>query len=312
MRIAHPIYVRIRIRIRIRISGRHPLYILPRQERELIEELVSFQCPASEYNEVASLYMTDSDTAIKQLFHFREDGAKDQQTFSSSALFIFWFPYLSMACLTYGLAVPSGLFVPSLLSGAALGRLVGHTLHKIDGASGTFADSGTYALVGAAAGLGGMARMTISLAVILLEATGDMQYVLPLMLSLMAARYAGNMFNDGLYDVHIKLKRIPFLDAELPSTVQHAEIKAMHVMSIECITLPPIEKVSVIQDMLLRCEHDCFPVTDPSHGHILVGTILRKVCSWSAPPRLGPPSLPPFLLPPTQPHRATQRCISPP
>ena len=51
----------------------------------------------------------------------------------------------------------------------------------------------------------------------------------------------------------------------------------MHVMSIDCITLPPIEKVSAIQDMLLRCEHDCFPVTDPSHGHILVGTILRKV-----------------------------------
>jgi H+/Cl- antiporter ClcA len=31
--------------------------------------------------------------------------------------------------------------------------------------------------------------MTISLTVILLEATGDMQYVLPLMLTLMAARY---------------------------------------------------------------------------------------------------------------------------
>ena len=147
------------------------------QERELVEELVSFQCPADEYNEVASLYMTDSDTAIKQLFHFREDGSKDQQTFSTWALVLFWFPYLAMACVTYGVAVPSGLFVPSLLSGAALGRLVGHVLHKMDGESGTFADSGTYALVGAAAGLGGMARMTISLAVILLEATGDMQCV---------------------------------------------------------------------------------------------------------------------------------------
>jgi chloride channel 7 len=62
--------------------------------------------------------------------------------------------------------------VPSLLSGAALGRLFGRVLHYMDGASGTFADSGTYALVGAAAMLGGMARMTISLTVILLEATG--------------------------------------------------------------------------------------------------------------------------------------------
>lgn len=39
--------------------------------------------------------------------------------------------------------------------------------------------------------------------VIILEATGDMQYVLPLMLTLMAARWVGNVFNEGLYDMHI-------------------------------------------------------------------------------------------------------------
>jgi chloride channel 7 len=37
--------------------------------------------------------------------------------------------------------------VPSLLSGAAFKRLFGHVLHRTKNTSGTFADSGTYALV---------------------------------------------------------------------------------------------------------------------------------------------------------------------
>ena len=44
--------------------------------------------------------------------------------------------------------------------------------------------------------LGGMSRMTISLTVIVLEATGDMQYLLPLMVTFMAARWTGNMFTE--------------------------------------------------------------------------------------------------------------------
>lgn len=186
------------------------------QEKNLVDALVQFQCEEGQYNEVASLIFTDADTAIKQLFHFREAGIDDASTFSSAALFLFFVPYISLATIVYGIAVPSGLFVPSLLAGAAFGRLCGHLLHKLDHTSGTFADSGTYALMGAAAVLGGMARMTISLTVILLEATGDMQYVLPLMLTLMCARFTGNVFNEGLYDIHIKLKGIPFLEPEVP------------------------------------------------------------------------------------------------
>ena len=82
--------------------------------------------------------------------------------------------------MVYGIAIPSGLFVPSLLSGAAFGRLFGNLLHKLYP---ELAFSNTYALVGAAAVLGGMARMTISLTVILLECTGNEQFVLPLMVS---------------------------------------------------------------------------------------------------------------------------------
>ena len=138
------------------------------QQKQLMSELVPFQCvPGKEYNEVASLYLVDADVAIRQLFHFRETGTTDASTFSSAAVFLFFFPYVTLACVVYGISIPSGLLVPSLLSGAAFGRLFGHLLHMLDHTSGTFADSGTYALMGAAAMMGGFSRMTISGACIL-------------------------------------------------------------------------------------------------------------------------------------------------
>ena len=47
--------------------------------------------------------------------------------------------------------------------------------------------------------LGGFSRMTVSLAVMLLESTGNYQFGLPLMAALMAARWTGNLFNHGVY-----------------------------------------------------------------------------------------------------------------
>jgi chloride channel 7 len=93
--------------------------------------------------------------------------------------------------VVYGIAITSGLFVPSLMAGAAFGRLFGNFLNKHHPAG--LAYSNAYALVDAAAVLAGMARMMISLTVILLECTGKEQFVLPLMLTLMTAKTVGRL-----------------------------------------------------------------------------------------------------------------------
>lgn len=77
-----------------------------------------------------------------------------------------------MACWTYGIAVPSGLFVPCIVIGAAWGRLTGALLANRYPDQ-EWADPGKYALIGAAAMLAGVVRMTISLTVIIIEATGN-------------------------------------------------------------------------------------------------------------------------------------------
>ena len=118
------------------------------QESDLASKLVPLYCPKdTHYNELASLYLVDSDTAVKQLFHFKETGGTTDSTLSSVALLHFFVPYILVACLTCGLSIPAGMFVPSLLSGAAFGRLIGRILHAMDKTRGTFADAGTYALM---------------------------------------------------------------------------------------------------------------------------------------------------------------------
>ena len=46
-------------------------------------------------------------------------------SFNVLTLSVFAIFYFIIACWTYGLAVPSGLFIPCLLIGAAWGRMIG-------------------------------------------------------------------------------------------------------------------------------------------------------------------------------------------
>lgn len=86
-----------------------------------------------------------------------------------------------LTTVTYGSAIPSGVFMPSLCCGALLGRAVGWMMlawHRHVGDEFIFAicagktncvNPALYAVIGAASVLGGITRMTVSLAVIMFE-----------------------------------------------------------------------------------------------------------------------------------------------
>jgi len=243
---------------------------MSQEQIDLLDRFVEFGCPEGQYNPYASLFFTDANVAIQLLFHMH------QHTFPMVSLLLFFFCYISLATLTYGIAVPSGLFVPSLLSGAAFGRLFGNLIYKISPHNVAF--SNTYSLIGAAAVLGGMARMTISLTVILLEATGNEQFVLPLMLSLFCARIVGSLFNSDLYHIHIHMKPgVHFLDPELRAISAHHDLYAGHIMSKHVVFVRPIEKVGTVYDILSTCRHAYFPVVDTEDKDVLYGAISRNV-----------------------------------
>jgi chloride channel 3/4/5 len=112
---------------------------------------------------------------------------------------------LVMTIFTFGIKVPCGLFIPSLCLGAIMGRIVGISMEQLaynypknwifSGECTTGDDCiqpGLYAMVGAAAVLGGVTRMTVSLVVIMFELTGGVRYIVPLMAAAMASKWVGD------------------------------------------------------------------------------------------------------------------------
>eukprot|EP00434_Breviolum_minutum_P025695 symbB.v1.2.022706.t3/scaffold2028.1/size91989/3 len=126
---------------------------------------------------------------------------------------------LLQTILTFGVPCPAGLFVPSLFTGAAIGRCVGVLAGNHEEALfPRTVEPGVYAMVGAAAVLGGVCRVTISLVAIMLELTGGMTYIVPFMIAVLIAKLVGDTLNEGIYDLYIVLKGYPFLQEDLDVT----------------------------------------------------------------------------------------------
>lgn len=66
--------------------------------------------------------------------------------------------------------------------------------------------------------------MTLSLCVILLEATGNMTLVLPITIVLIVSKQVADYFNDGIYDTHIHLWGVPILEVR-----QRKHLDTVHV-----------------------------------------------------------------------------------
>jgi len=164
------------------------------------------------------------------------------------------------------LGVPSGLFVPSLLGGAAVGRFIGQLMRPI-----AIASPGVYALIGATAMLAGAARITISLAMILMEVTGEAGFSLPIFMVVMVARWTGNQFGRGIYDLHIiELKHVPLLEHDPEDCM--IKMKVKEVMATELVSIQEQETIGDLVQKLSSCSYNAFPVLRDGR---MVGVVLR-------------------------------------
>ncbi|XP_066570947.1 H(+)/Cl(-) exchange transporter 5 isoform X2 [Amia ocellicauda] len=195
--------------------------------------------------------------------------------------------------VTFGMKVPSGLFIPSMAVGAIAGRLLGVGMEQLayyhhdwvifKGWCSPGADCitpGLYAMVGAAACLGGVTRMTVSLVVIMFELTGGLEYIVPLMAAAMTSKWVADAIGrEGIYDAHIRLNGYPFLEAK--EEFGHKTL-AMDVMRPRRND-PPLTvltqdsmKVEDVETLISETTYSGFPVVVSHESQRLVGFVLRR------------------------------------
>uniref|UniRef100_A0A8C1ZFC6 Chloride channel protein n=1 Tax=Cyprinus carpio TaxID=7962 RepID=A0A8C1ZFC6_CYPCA len=193
---------------------------------------------------------------------------------------------------TFGMKIPSGLFIPSMAVGAIAGRIVGIAVEQMayhhhdwiifknwcrPGAD--CVTPGLYAMVGAAACLGGVTRMTVSLVVIMFELTGGLEYIVPLMAAAVTSKWVADAFGkEGIYEAHIQLNGYPYLDQDefthrtLATDVMRPRRNEppLAVLTQDSTTVEDVE--TLIKDT----DYNGFPVVVSHESERLIGFVQRR------------------------------------
>jgi chloride channel 3/4/5 len=254
----------------------YPNHFMRAQNSELVQSLFA-ECSSSTFDRFG-LCATGSASIGVALF------------LVAAALLAFF-----LASLTFGLEIPAGIILPSVAIGALYGRALGILMRMWQEAyPKAFLFSkcepdipcvtpGLYAIIGAAAALGGATRMTLSIVVIMFELTGALTYVIPIMIAVMLSKWCGDIFGKrGIYESWIRLNEYPFLDHRDDTTPP--DVSAHRVMTtvddISVLTATG-HTIASIRGLLANTTYRGFPVVSETSKPILLGYITRNELSFA-------------------------------
>ncbi|KAL5872519.1 chloride channel [Pyricularia oryzae] len=213
-----------------------------------------------------------------------------------------------LAAITFGLQIPAGIILPSMAIGALTGRAVGIAVEIWQQSYPGFLPfstcepdvpcviPGTYAIMGAAATLAGVTRMTVSIVVIMFELTGALTYVLPIMVAVMLSKWVGDAFSRrGIYESWIHFSEYPYLDNSEEMVIP--DIPASQIMTRieDLVVLTAVgHTIGSLQHILDTHQYRGFPVISDPREAVLLGYISRAELAYNLHTFTQPPqSLPP-------------------
>ncbi len=115
--------------------------------------------------------------------------------------------------------------------------------------------------------------MTLSLTVILIESTGNISFALPLIITLISAKWMGDYFNDGIYDTNIEVAKVPMLPWYAKKSAEGLQIR--QIMNSPPICIRMKETTSRIVHILKTYSYNGFPVVDEVEADVSVGGLFN-------------------------------------
>jgi H+/Cl- antiporter ClcA len=223
-----------------------------------------FFCQEGQVNELATILFGSRGDAITRIL-------ANPKQFQPRTLLTVGALFYVLMVFTITSSLPSGVFTPTVLCGASLGGAAGLIFKDIIDPEIT---PSTFALLGVAAMLAGIQHSTVSICVILVEGTGQVKVLIPVIVTVVVARYvAGLVHKNGIYETSMGLKGYPYLDHEEKKRYDMFEVK--DIMSEPAVTVAPREKAHRLVNLLRNSSHHGFPVVEKKTGKFL-GLMRRK------------------------------------
>eukprot|EP00879_Flechtneria_rotunda_P004542 GHRR01004797.1.p1 GENE.GHRR01004797.1~~GHRR01004797.1.p1 ORF type:complete len:1031 (+),score=332.52 GHRR01004797.1:561-3653(+) len=226
---------------------------------------IRFQCEEGEHNDLATLFLSGSHHTIVSLFSMGHNpGQAYVPHFTQGSLVLFVVFYLIFMSVGAGVAIPGGLFMPSIMVGAAWGGLWGSTLRSWIPQWNI--QPGVYGVMAASSVLAGVFRSNVSLVVLVMEGTRGIDFMWGIILSVVIANWvAHHIHHDGVYESELeRIGNLYFLRDEPPHRLH--TVTAEMIMATQVVGFRPVESVANVLAALYSTTHNGFPIAFMSEG----------------------------------------------
>ena len=249
-------------------------------------QVLQYDCPVGQYNDLATALFQTAPLTIRSLLGLGSESEPMANRICSlsmpcyytlTSLFAFSMIYFALLVLSSGLAVPGGLFMPTIMIGASLGAFFGLGLHSAMSSSWDI-QPGVYAMVGAAAMLAAVFRSSVSLVVILVEGTRGISFLPGILMAVIISNFIAHWIHpEGVYESELEVDgRVFFLREDPGGKLRKKTAEAL--MASPVMGLQSIVPVSQVLHVLSSTTHNGFPVYRDSNtsSPSIAGFILRS------------------------------------